>query len=89
MSDAPELLPAARRVPGWPRRWLVLFGLRDYLLGNAFVLLGFRLQSRAAFWQYVMRVEELRALREAVQKGDACALRPPKPATKRGAWIID
>ena len=86
MSDAAGHLDAARPVPGWPRRWLVLFGLHDYLLGDALVLSGFWLRNPRAFWQYVMKVEESRKAREAAPDGlarrGAQAVRVPKP----GAW---
>jgi hypothetical protein len=84
MSDSPEHPLVARRVPGWPQRWLILLRLHDYLLADALVLLGFWVLSRRAFWQYVMRVEESRRLREAILKGSACSRQPPMP--ERGGW---
>ena len=85
MSNAPGHLHAARPVPGWPRRWFVLFGLHDYLLGDAVTLCSLWLRNRRAFWQYVMEIEEARA---ASMKGTAGggeqAVRGPKP----GAWRI-
>ena len=76
-------------MPGWPRRWFVLFGLHDYLLGDAPALFSLWLRNRRAFWQYVMKVEESRRAREASPKGGAGgggqALREPKP----GAWRIE
>lgn len=89
MSDAPGHLDAARRVPGWPRRWFVLFRLHDYLLGDALVLSGFWLRNRRAFWQYVMKVEESREVDEAVLNGRACGIRQPLRVPKRGAWRIE
>ena len=86
MRDAPEHLETARPVPGWPRRWLILFRLHDYLLGVALVLSGFWLRNRRDFWQYVMKVEESRKAHEAapndMARGGAQAVRMPKP----GAW---
>jgi hypothetical protein len=89
MSNAPEDVRAERRVPGWPRRWLVLFGLHDYLLGDAFVLLGLWLRARRAFWQYVMKVEETRRAREAALRGEGGRSEPQFKAPERGAWRID
>ena len=86
MSDTPEHLDGARAVPGWPRRWFVLFRLHDHLLGDALVLSDFWLRNRRAFWRYVMKVEESRKAREAAPDGmageGAQAVRLPKP----GAW---
>ena len=89
MSDAPEQLPAARRVPVWPWRWLILFRLYDYLLCDAPVLFRIWIRHRAAFWQYIMKVEESRLVREAVLKGEAWRREPREAAPKRGAWRID
>lgn len=88
MSDATEHLRAARRVPGWPRRWFILLRLHDYLLGDALMLLDLWVRRRAAFWQYVMKVEESRAVEEAVLEGRACrSYRPGVPG--RGAWRLE
>ncbi|HEX8117435.1 MAG TPA: hypothetical protein VF521_09190 [Pyrinomonadaceae bacterium] len=89
MSYTDEDVRVERRVPGWPRRWLVLFGLHDYLLGDAFVLLGLWLRNRRIFWQYVMKVEEARSVREAIVKGDACSLNQKVKVPERGAWRIE
>ena len=89
MSDAPGHLDAARPVPGWPRRWFVLFRLHDYLLGDALVLSGFWLRNRRAFWQYVMKVEDERRVREAVLRGGACRVQQEIKVPGRGAWRIE
>ena len=89
MSDAPRHLDAARPVPGWPRRWLVLLSLHDYLLGDALVLPGFWLRNRRAFWQYIMKVEDERRVREAVLRGGACWVKPEVKIPERGAWRIE
>lgn len=69
MTDSRECLRAARRVPGWPRRWFILFRLHDYLLGDAPALFSFWVRRRRSFWQYVMKVEESRVAREATPGG--------------------
>ena len=89
MSDTPEHLPAAGRVPGWPRRWFILFRLNDYLLGDAPVLFGLWVRNRTAFWGYIMKVEESRMKREAALKADAGKGEAPVSAPERGAWRIE
>jgi len=87
MSSVSHSHPVKRRVPGWPRRWAVLFGLRDDILFDAPNLLGLWLRSRDAFWQYVMQVEERRAAREARTRDGVTETAPPTP--QRGAWRIE
>ena len=88
MSYATEHVRDQRRVPAWPRRWLILLRLHDYLLGDAPVLFGLWLRSRSAFWQYVMKVEESRRVRDAVLRGAACWSRRQVKVPGRGAWRI-
>ena len=89
MSSDPSWPPAKRRVPGWPRRWVVLFRLHDYLLFDAPVLFRFWLRSRAEFWQYVMKVEESRRAREADLSRAGGKREPTAAVPKGGAWRID
>lgn len=76
----------ARRVPAWPGRWLILLRLYPEVGAEYPNLFRLWLRGRAAFWQYVLGVEEWRQLREAVVRGDACALTRPTAAPPAGAW---
>ena len=89
MSEALTNAQPARRVPAWHRRWLVVVRLRRDVLFEYPNLFGLWLRRRAAFWQYVLGLEESRLVREAARRGDACPVRRPLKAPRPGDWRGD
>ena len=87
MSDALAKSYPGRRVPTWHRRWLILARLYPEMGAEYPSLLGLWLRRRAAFWHYVLGVEEWRLVREAVKRGNACASGPPVVVPPVRGWL--